>query len=1719
MRKAARAALQLALGLVPFAVQAQMSTPENFAVSSRGSATYSIPIRVPPGIAGMEPKLSLDYDSSTGNGAFGLSWHLGGLSAITRCARTVAQDAVKGEVRFDANDRFCMDGKRLMVLSGQTYGAAGSEYRTEIPTFARIIANGSAGLSGPASFTVWTKTGQILQYGATADSQVSAPVSGTSTPVVWAINQVADRKGNYMKYTYTTSPGKFEYVLSRIDYTGNSSVSPVQAPNQALVINYKNTATYPRSDQMIGYGPMGIPVQMTQWVDSIQTFASGSLVRTYTPSYGTSTSAYSPTSGRLIMSGLQECAPSASTGSCLPSQNFSWVLGDLTSFATVTSATPFLCTPSLTSVTVLTGDINGDGLADLVCIYTDPSAAQWWGTTYVTIGLSDGQNFNVPNPAPALTTLAPTTKYWRYMLGDIDGDGKADLIRISDTGTGSNLRTAIDIYLGQAGTAGFTASTGQQLTTWFQQGGYGSGTTANTVYLTGTVYVLADVNGDGRADLVSAPASVDTSFYSSLYPSNQPLPQQITTALSVGKSFDFTHQTITTFTPQNLPARVSSASADTVFKYDYLVADINGDGRQDLVQITTSASGDCSQTNAHTVNYKYWVTPWISNGTGFTAGAANPIPVANFLSAVGATAPALPPNPVPCMLSQPNWIVGDFNGDGRADLVGLFTSFPTASGPPQYFAYVLLSGGTDTNAFRTPIGPISLPGNMGYAIDVNGDGKAELLLGTGYQSAGTASYCGSGWQVYSWSNASSTFVATGAAAPFVTTNPYVCPHPADINGDGRVDLVTVPMSQTIAQAVQPVTVMQSGTPFDVITHFDNGLSTGVDLNYAVLSERSVVMPTPVRRVQMRMAIPPSTSISVPPVYTKGSSGAWPTPDYIGPLKVVAWTNSDNGAGSKSPAWYAYAGALIDDTGRGFLGFNSVTRLDVGTNTGSLTNFWQGFPFSGMVSQKERYVLTATGGVGQLLSQTTNTQGTVATATGAAYPFVASSVEKTWNPQTGNPLPTITKTNTFDTWGCSSPAASPSTYSASDGYASSTAITYVAPDTTNWVFCHASTSATTKTSPSSPIQTPTLAAFSVSVSTQSGGVSSTTGAVSATATVTPVGGVAPIFYTWSGGGNGITASHPNVNSPQATFTANFATPGVLSTTFTLTARDAAGRVATVSPYPVALAAAPASIIPAATNWGTVGVASDSGDWPTIKNNSTTPILITAHTLVSGPSGAWAWQGTAGYCQPGTTVLASGASCSTFVGIGGLATPGSYTATNQLSFQIQSNPVLTYSTQQTYTFAVAGTTSSASSLAFGNQAYATTSAAQSLTLTNNASNGGPLYVTGISVTGANAANFPMTKTCGATLAAGATCSVSVQFAPTSITNGQSASILVQGGYDRMQAGTDSGYRPTTTGVNFSVPLSGNGIGSSATLSSGALAFGAVTYGSAVPTKSLVFTNSGNTPMTLSGLSGLSAPFSISSNNCTSIAANATCTIVVAMAMNSFGSWSQAGISSAGATINAAVGTASGSVTGTLATLTAGNLAFGTVSYGSTSPVHSLTFRNDGNAAMTLSGLSGLSAPFSVTANTCSGIAPAASCTISVTMATTTTGSWSMTATTAGANGNASLPVSGTVSVSGTDTLPWTNGSTITFCYGQFASTNATFTFSISGAAQIVTVSPSNNTYSVTTNGWTSGASVPAGTYSIKIQGLGNNGTTPLTITFSGTGDHSTASVYAYNTQTCP
>lgn len=293
--------------------QGTIFIPGQFSVGSSGVASYSIPIEVPPGTAGLVPKLSLEYSSQSGDGLLGVGWQLGGFSVITRCSRTQAQDGVRGRVNFDLNDRFCLDGKRLVAVTG-SYGANGTEYRTEREEFAKIVSYGTAG-NGPSWFKVWTKSGQIMEFGNTTDSRILQP--GNTTPFTWALNRVSDIKGNYYTASYVQSSGA--YWPTRMDYTGNSTTGLV--PYNSVEFLYYN----PRPSATLAYIPT--PSNLTTigvLLGGVRTKNGTSTVKDYWLSYENGTSGGGwIASGRVRMTKIQECGGGSSTY-CLPTTNFEW---------------------------------------------------------------------------------------------------------------------------------------------------------------------------------------------------------------------------------------------------------------------------------------------------------------------------------------------------------------------------------------------------------------------------------------------------------------------------------------------------------------------------------------------------------------------------------------------------------------------------------------------------------------------------------------------------------------------------------------------------------------------------------------------------------------------------------------------------------------------------------------------------------------------------------------------------------------------------------------------------------------------------------------------------------------------------------------------------------------------------------------------------------------------------------------------------------------------------------------------------------------------------------------------------------------------------------------------------------------------------------------------------------------------------------------------------
>lgn len=646
-----------------------VAIPGTFAVSSAGAAGYDIPIAVPPGTNGLVPALSLSYSSQNGDSSVGIGWALTGLMTITRCPRTIAQDGTHGSVNFNSDDRFCLNGERLVAVSG-TYGAAGSEYRTEVDQFSKVVANGSAG-GGPASFTVYTKSGLTIELGNTADSQALAVLPGTPPVRVWAENKASDTVGNYLTVTYNSALGtdrttNGEIYPLRIDYTGNSNAGT--SPYNSVQFIYTT-----RADAAPTY-QAGAFLKSTKLLTNIKTYQGANVVFDYQLGYRAGTSTV-----RSRLTSVTQCDGAVSPH-CLRPTTFGWQ-GGSDRLTVSSTANPYTNGISL----VLPADYNSDGLTDFANIAASglcPPYPIFLGTAsgFVTSGLtltngaSAYPTCGLSNPPPA-TILDPTgtamvaLQIWgnsgpptyasqpflsllttggpidlASMLGvssvvgpqsgDFDGDGIPDFLQ-----QGSPLS---DFYIANRSGGGYTKYAGYSGYDWIYTG-----------------VLLADFDGDGCTDALQqelAPGGTNAVTYSS-----------------------FCH-----------PAVASTGLPSGNGNYYFGFGDFNGDGKTDVM-----ASGNAGPG---------WdIGLYLSTGTDFI-NYTDPLAVTNY------------DNP---------FYVGDFNGDGKADLID-------ANGK------IWLSTGSNFVQALDPSGnPVIIP-IVGSPIitDWNSDGASDILVRT-YSGAGT----------------------------------------------------------------------------------------------------------------------------------------------------------------------------------------------------------------------------------------------------------------------------------------------------------------------------------------------------------------------------------------------------------------------------------------------------------------------------------------------------------------------------------------------------------------------------------------------------------------------------------------------------------------------------------------------------------------------------------------------------------------------------------------------------------------------------------------------------------------------------------------------------------------------------------------------------------------------------------------------------------------------
>jgi RHS repeat-associated protein len=244
------AALCCGSGTAATAQTAIGSIPGSFDVTLYGSATYSIPIRVTPGTAGMDPKLSIIYDSQAPSGPLGAGWSIAGISAITRGPKNARFDGVPDGVKMTENDALYLDGQRLVAIRSDGSGTNRTiEYRKEMDDQTRILEIGAD--FGSAKFVVNTKGGLRIDFdsvpGAQLDQNRGDVRFSDGSVLLRAETRVADTSGNFIDFYYLTN-GNGNYDIKSIRYTGHEARGSVagRAPYASVEFNYESA---PRAQQ------------------------------------------------------------------------------------------------------------------------------------------------------------------------------------------------------------------------------------------------------------------------------------------------------------------------------------------------------------------------------------------------------------------------------------------------------------------------------------------------------------------------------------------------------------------------------------------------------------------------------------------------------------------------------------------------------------------------------------------------------------------------------------------------------------------------------------------------------------------------------------------------------------------------------------------------------------------------------------------------------------------------------------------------------------------------------------------------------------------------------------------------------------------------------------------------------------------------------------------------------------------------------------------------------------------------------------------------------------------------------------------------------------------------------------------------------------------------------------------------------------------------------
>lgn len=940
--------------------------PGDLVVDNTGAANYTIPLNVVPGTAGMEPELSLIYSSRAGDGVMGVGWSVGPVSAISRAPATLVHDGFVDAVDFDEQDRFSLDGERLVETAG-VYGADRSEYRTEIDSFRRVVAYRPADYAGrgPKYFKVWNRAGSVMTYGDDADtsdlSSSHIPVNSPEGSVLtWALSRVEDRTGNYMEFAYNLSAGG-EHTLKQIRYTGNSTTG--LSPYNVIDFEYVERSSVTGDETALPAYLAGSEVTKTALLKRLIMRGLGGVVaRSYELSYEKS-----PSTARIRFVTVQEISGDES----LPATQINWtdhesteVFGDR-----VTQRLP----TDVTSGRLVPMDSNGDGLMGLFHSWSvanpsepDYPIARADFLQQTTQGWQKQED--VGNLVNSLITEPSYIDSSMPQFGDFDGDGTTDVVFVTKRTRAGGQRA---FYLSTRHEVH-----GRLLRVAKSVPLNVDGPWPGNLDSIDLRYRVVDLNADGRSDVLDIRYDPSTARFE--------IHQWIFDQQNIGEYFEF-FEGMSTLLSMTDPGFTSMDRVRLGF------ADFTGDGFLDLLMENEGPNG-----NSH---------------------------LRIFRSVVESGEIFFDEEPIYDDQTLQGWDpysgfhLVDLNNDGQQDLIRTYYTNPAqiesepASGEPnivvqsEFRMKAILSTGVGliehSDRLLTTVNHPSIiyqdsqnamTGTSIVFANLDGDIRRDLIVKKvtfpdervgqnidSFHDAGRdepnqhalvsfefslgESTGFSDFENFSLPSGVRDFLSFDHEADGDLNFGYVREH------DGALWYDKFEFGDTVPDLLQSVT---------------NGLGKEVLVEFGTIAERG--------------------EDGQASYYVKGSGARYPIVDLQTPMNVVVSVTRDTGLADDpstpdkdehaSTTRYTYAGGRAHITGRGFLGFQVFESVDVDRDFSTIDILAQDYPTTGMVLERTTW-FDLGGEDEELLTRTQNRVFYDSVEGGTLFPFIASSTEESW----------------------------------------------------------------------------------------------------------------------------------------------------------------------------------------------------------------------------------------------------------------------------------------------------------------------------------------------------------------------------------------------------------------------------------------------------------------------------------------------------------------------------------------------------------------------------------------------------------------------------------------------------------------------------------------------------------------------------------------------------